>query len=355
MRIGVYTIALNEAQFVDRWFESARAADYWLVADTGSTDGMQERLQAHGVDVRSIAIRPWRFDDARNAALAMVPADIDVVVALDMDEVLRPGWRERVIRHWTECTRLRYRYVWSWTEHKQPDVMYYDVKITTRHGWRWRYPVHEVLFPTISDAMVTCDDILVEHHPDYTKPRSQYLPLLQLAVQEDRHDSRCSFLLAREYFAQGQYAEAIQQYESYLALPAANWFVERAAAMRHVGKSHEVLGNISAAHTWFSRATIEDPTSREVLVDAGRFLAGQGRHHAAIDLCERVMHLSNEMSPQQDERYARAEGAYDVAAVAYFSLGDYPQAVAMAEKAVELNPHEPRLQANLEMIRTKLR
>jgi len=38
MKVAVYAIALNEEQFVKRWFESAKEADYLLIADTGSND-----------------------------------------------------------------------------------------------------------------------------------------------------------------------------------------------------------------------------------------------------------------------------------------------------------------------------
>ena len=87
----VYAIALNEAMHVDRWASSAIDADYRVVADTGSTDDTVERLEQAGVTVHKIAIRPWRFDDARNAGLALVPADADVCVTMDMDEFLEPG------------------------------------------------------------------------------------------------------------------------------------------------------------------------------------------------------------------------------------------------------------------------
>jgi hypothetical protein len=36
MKIAVYTVALNEEQFVERWYNSAKDADYLLIADTGS-------------------------------------------------------------------------------------------------------------------------------------------------------------------------------------------------------------------------------------------------------------------------------------------------------------------------------
>ena len=93
MKIAVYTIALNEQQFVRRWYESAKEADYLLIADTGSTDGTVELAKELGINVVEISIKPWRFDDARNASLASIPADIDYCIALDMDEVLLPGWR----------------------------------------------------------------------------------------------------------------------------------------------------------------------------------------------------------------------------------------------------------------------
>src|SRR5690348_5426988 len=85
MKVAVYTIALNEAAHAERWAASAVEADYRIVADTGSTDGTVERLTRAGVTVHSIRVRPWRFDVARNAAMALLPADVDVCLSMDMD------------------------------------------------------------------------------------------------------------------------------------------------------------------------------------------------------------------------------------------------------------------------------
>jgi glycosyltransferase involved in cell wall biosynthesis len=43
MKIAIYTIALNESQFVESWYNSAKEADYLLIADTGSTDETVEK------------------------------------------------------------------------------------------------------------------------------------------------------------------------------------------------------------------------------------------------------------------------------------------------------------------------
>ena len=46
MKVAVYTIALNEEQFVERWYNSVKdEADYLLIADTGSTDNEKQRIK----------------------------------------------------------------------------------------------------------------------------------------------------------------------------------------------------------------------------------------------------------------------------------------------------------------------
>ena len=48
MKVAIYTIALNELQFVQPWYDSAKEADYLLIADTGSTDGTIEAAKELG-------------------------------------------------------------------------------------------------------------------------------------------------------------------------------------------------------------------------------------------------------------------------------------------------------------------
>ncbi len=109
LKIAVYAISKNEEQFVNRFCDSAKNADIILIADTGSTDRTVELALENGAIVHDICISPWRFDKARDTALALLPRDIDVCISLDLDEVLMDGWREEIERVWQEnTTRLRY-------------------------------------------------------------------------------------------------------------------------------------------------------------------------------------------------------------------------------------------------------
>ena len=236
MKIAVYTIALNEQQFVRRWYESAKEADYLLIADTGSTDGTVELAKELGINVVKISIKPWRFDDARNASLASIPADIDYCIALDMDEVLLPGWRAHLESVPTQTTRPRYKYTWNWNPDGSPGLQYGGDKIHSRHGYRWKHPVHEVMVTDRIQQIESWIDLEIHHYPDNSKPRSQYFPLLAQSVEEDPHDDRNAFYYARELFFYGKFAEATEEFKRHLSLPRAVWKPERAASMRYIAK-----------------------------------------------------------------------------------------------------------------------
>ena len=132
MKICVYAISKNEEMFVKRFCDSAKDADLILIADTGSTDDTVKLAKKHGAKVSPICITPWRFDDARNAALALIPERLDAwatepraflkfVIAspADVEEVLALHRRYRfrpervfLMAEGTDSTTLRARQAW---------------------------------------------------------------------------------------------------------------------------------------------------------------------------------------------------------------------------------------------------
>ena len=135
MKICVYAICKNEEKFVERWFNSAKDADGIFVLDTGSTDNSVKKLKKLGVKVKTKEIIPWRFDDARNESLKMIPNDYDLCVCLDLDEVLLPGWYENLKNLYSkDYTRVRYIYNWALDIDNKPVVWFYGDKIHRRNG-----------------------------------------------------------------------------------------------------------------------------------------------------------------------------------------------------------------------------
>ena len=343
MKIAVYTIALNEEQFVEKWYNSAKEADYLLIADTGSTDGTIALAKSLGINVVNISIKPWRFDDARNASLACIPDDIDYCIALDMDEVLIEGWRESLEAVPTQTTRPRYKYTWNWNADGTPGLQYGGDKIHSRHGYRWKHPVHEVMHTDRIVEIQNWIDLEIHHHADSSKPRSQYMPLLAQSVQEDPMDDRNAFYYARELFFYGEFEKSIEEFKRHLSLPRAVWKPERAASMRYIAKM--VKGDDK--EDWLLRAVKEAPDRREAYIDLAQIYYERSMWTACLGAVRRALDIKEKPLEYLCEEFAWGYAPYDYAAISAYNLGETSVALEYGMKAVELNPTDERLQRNL--------
>ena len=340
MKIAVYTIAKNEEQFVQRWAESCKEADYRLILDTGSTDRTTGFAIINGVTKKVKHFAPWRFDHARNHALSLLPEDIDICISLDMDEVLQPGWREALESMPPGTTRPRYKYVWSWNDDGSEGLTYGGDKIHTRHGYIWKHPVHEVLKPDGIEIQNWIDGLEIHHHPDHTKSRGQYLPLLKLAVEEDPRDDRNQFYLAREYFFNGEHA--LSQYHFMRHLDLSMWNPERAASRRYLAKMRP-----DSAEFHLYCAIAEDPTRRESWVDLAKVYYEKKDWFACRHACSMALRITEKPLDYLCEAEAWGWLPHDLMAIACHHLGDSDEAWFHGSQALAMNPTDKRLEANL--------
>lgn len=350
MKIAVYTIALNEAQFVERWYQSAKQADYLLIADTGSTDLTVKYAKNLGINIINIAIKPWRFDDARNAALAALPGDVDMCIALDMDEQLQPRWRQHLEPLDGSITRPRYQYTWSWNLDGTPGLVYGGDKIHARNGYRWKHPVHEVL-TTNGLEKQSWIDLEIHHHPDNTKSRSQYLPLLEMAVAEAPDDDRNAFYYARDLFFNNRLDDARLEFIRHLALPSALWEPERAASMRYLAK----LSSGDEQVQWLEKAIAQAPGRREALVDLAQCFYDKQMWAKGFELATQALAITQKPLEYLCEADAWGYLPHDLAAICAHYLGLDEQALAHGANALEIDPQNSRLLTNMKFYREAIR
>ena len=181
--------------------------------------------------------------------------------------------------------------------------MFWTDKIHCRQGCRWVNPVHEVLtFDGGEGAPIYAEGVFLEHHADPAKSRGQYLPLLELAVEEDPTNDRNTHYLGREYYFHGRWAESEAMLKRHLALLACqreNWL--------------------------------------EVLYCTGRALAIQERPKSYMT-----------------EPAAWGEGPWDLASLAYYYLGQRALAIHAVKTALTFAPEDPRLVENLRLMETTM-
>ena len=350
-RVYVYAICKNESQFVTRYMASMREADAVYVLDTGSTDDTVEKLKKEGAVVRQKIISPWRFDTARNHSLQMVPEDADICVCTDLDEVFLPGWRQKIEEAWARgADQLRYKYVWHFTPDGKEDVVFYADKIHARRGFSWTHPVHEVLTYEGTPRKILAEGMQLNHYPDLQKSRTQYLPLLELSVQEDPQDDRNWHYLGREYLFTGQYDKCIQTLKHHLTLPTAVWRDERSASLRYIACAYGEKGNRYEQESYLLRAAAEAPHLREGWLDLARFSYQDMNWPAVMYFCERALSIRDRPRTYITEGASFGALPYDLLSVAAFHLGIKAKALDAINAAIDLEPENERLLKNREWI-----
>ena len=348
LKIAVYAISKNEAHFVPRFCEAAKDADLIFIADTGSTDGLPDVARAHGAVVQDIRISPWRFDLARNAALALLPGDIDVAISLDIDEVLQPGWREEIERVWVKGTTTRLRYMFDWGA----GIQFYYEKIHARNGYFWHHPCHEypVADGRITEVWAQTDMLLAIHKPDPTKSRGQYLDLLALSVKEDPNCPRNAFYYARELSFHGQWEKSIEACESYLRLPGAIWANERCYAYRVMGRCHSEMGDVAAAERAFMLGASEAPNTREPWCELAALMYRQERWEESFAYAMRALKITDMAKVYTCDPAVWGAQPHDYVSIAAWRLGLKDIALQQAKIACEKEPDDLRLRSNLKYI-----
>ncbi len=357
-RVAVYAICKNEEKFVDRWMDSMSEADAVYAADTGSSDKTADKLRERGAIVHEIEVNPWRFDKARNISMSYIPKDFDICVCTDLDEVLEAGWRELLENAWNpETTQLKYKYTWSFNGDGTPSITFMYEKIHARHGFTWVHPVHEVLEYS-GEKPYSCaveERIQLNHYPDPSKSRSQYLPLLELSVKESPEDDRNMHYLGREYMFYEKWDKCIETLKKHLSMPAATWRDERCASMRYIARAYAAKGQTDEAMSWYYRAIAEAPYLREPYVEAARLAYSLGNWICVAHMVEEALAITERPSSYINEGFCWDHTIYDLGALAYYYLGVYSRALELARIAFLLAPDNERLKRNVGIIEEKAR
>ena len=356
-KVCVYAISKNEEQFVERWMNAVKEADMVVVTDTGSEDGTVEKLQAAGAIVYQDTINPWRFDKARNIAMDHIPEDVDICISNDLDEVFEPGWRQKLENAWdSSCTRARYLFTWSYHPDGTPNKQFPMEKIHRRHGFRWVHPVHEVLeySGTDEDKTVWIDKLVLNHYPDLSKPRNQYLPLLELSARENPQDDRTMFWLGREYMYNRKFDLCIETLKKHLNLPSAKWSEERSASMRFIGNSYEAKGNRKEARTWFFRAIAECSDVREPYLNLAKLGYAEADWPLTYAMVKNGLAITQKSGSYLMEPESWGHMLYYLGAISAYRLGLYEEAGKYAVNALEMKHDDEPMKTNLKLIIEKI-
>lgn len=347
-KVCVYAISKNEEKFVQRWYNSIKDADYICVLDTGSDDNTVSELKKLGVNVKVKKIKPWRFDEARNESMKMIPKDAQICICLDLDEVMLDGWKEKLLSIWNDnITRLWYKYNWNLDENDNPLISFYANKIHKNENYRWIYPVHEVLeYSGENEVYARSEELIINHYPDSSKSRSSYLPLLELSIKENPNDDRNMHYLGREYMYYGKWQESIDTLLKHLSLPSSTWKDERCASMRFIARCYKNLLRYNEAEMWLKKAIDEAPYLRDSYIEMASLKYILKKWNDVIYYSNEALKIKNNSMSYINEKFSYDETVYDLLSLAYYYIGDISNAILYSNKALEINPLNDRIKNN---------
>jgi tetratricopeptide (TPR) repeat protein len=259
---------------------------------------------------------------------------------MDMDEVISPNFREELEKSLAQGVTLP-----TPTFVYNEDMKFLAQRIHARKGYMWRWAIHEAICNIDGSQVTGSTDIVMEHHPDESKSRGGYLPLLEFWAEKEPEDARYSYYYARELYYYSRYTEAKAEFIRYLNLKSAWWNVERARACRFIAEMSSGL----ECKLWLQQAVHELPDYREAWVELSQWHYDNGNwadgYSTALEAIK-IEDGTNSLAYQR-EAFAWGERAYDLASICAHRIGDNTKALYYGEIACKLAPDNERLKNNL--------
>jgi glycosyltransferase involved in cell wall biosynthesis len=220
------TICLNmivkdEAAIILRCLESIKdVVSYWVISDTGSTDGTQQIIKdffsKHEIE-GELWEEEWQdFSYNRNYALSKAKGKADYLLMMDADDyfIAEEGFRFKNLESDSYMLEMEIGL-----------IRYFVLKLVRADiNWWWKGVLHEFL---TSDAGHTIDqyqgDYLLKatcegargKNPDKYK---QDIEVLTKALLDEPDNTRYQFYLAQSYRDNGDFEKAVEHYQKRVAM-----------------------------------------------------------------------------------------------------------------------------------------
>jgi glycosyltransferase involved in cell wall biosynthesis len=365
MKVDGQTICLsmivkNEATVIGRCLSSLRSIiDWWVIVDTGSSDGTQEAIRTLMADLPGeLHERPWQdFAHNRNQALELAIPHGDYVLIIDADDLLEfePGFQMPALHADSYMLRIL-----------DTSVTYQRTQIVrSALPWRWRGVVHEFL--TCEDAHTSgiLEGLKLRRNHDgarrqdpETYKRDAHILETALQTETDRFmRSRYQFYLAQSYRDCGEREKALQAYLERAELGF--WAEEVFFSLYSAAKLQESLGRpFEHVMATYLRASEAVPGRAEALHGASRYCRTSARHKEGFEIAKRGAALREVADGLFVEPWIYEYGLLDELAVNAYWIGAYQDCLDGCESilserkcpAADLG----RIEANAAFARQKL-
>jgi len=364
-------IVKNEATVIERCFNSVKGiVDYYVICDTGSTDGTQDVIRAYWEKNKlkgEVLDRPWvNFAHNRQEAFDEGAGKCDYIMTMDADEVFVPF--ENGSPTLTKKIETLPKFVWDKVDVRTcMGTFFYNRIQFFKNGlnWKWHYPIHEVCTADNYKSRGVLDDccIIPTAEGGRAKDGKRFLRdafILENYLIDNPKCARSWFYLSQSYHNAGEINKAIPPLFKVLEFSA--WDEEKYLTFLRIGKLKLAQGkSFFDAESYFLKAHQEKPTRREPLFELLRYYRKTDQHHLAILFGEKAVKIS---FPLKDVLFVEADvyewRVEDELSVSYYWTGRYQESYDLCykilnNKAAQISAGDrERIKSNLDFSKEKI-
>ncbi len=338
-------IVKNETHIIHECLDSISPhIDYWVIVDTGSTDGTQELIKKYFAEKGipgELHQRPWvDFGHNRSEALALCDGKADYAWMIDADDrivgnFVYPNGKNLTLDGYAlKCGRDQC--IWWRNQIFKTGIGWKYVGILHEYAHCDKQPLHQMKI----DGNYHLEARTIGHRNVNVTPVEKYSKdaiLLEKALETDPNNTRYQFYLAQSYFDSQQWDKAIAAY--YKRVEMGGWEEECYYSLFRIA-----LCEISKESPWttvqqkFLDAYDFRPCRAEPLHAIARFLRMNGRPRAAYLFAKEAAQIPY---PHQDILFIDNNVynwmALDELAATAFFVHDYKTGAAACEILLKQN------------------
>jgi len=213
-KLCLHMIVKNETHVIKRCLDSVKPLiNYWVIVDTGSTDGTQEMVRECLQDIPGELYEiPWvNWGETRSQAIAYALNKGEYILLMDADDILEfagevklPPLTEDQYNMWRGCKSFIYQ---------RPQIIKGDLP------WKYTGMTHEYLdcpIPYTAETLqnvryITFGDGALSH--DLKKKFLNNVALLEAGLKKEPNNYRYAFYLAESYLDAGEKGKALEMYQ----------------------------------------------------------------------------------------------------------------------------------------------
>lgn len=353
-------IVKNESETITRCFDSIKDfIDYWVISDTGSTDGTQQVItdyfKQHNIPGLLIENEWKNFGYNRTVAIEHALGKSDYILIMDADDFLSKSDTFRFNKLSADCYMLKMQ---------RNGFSYYNNRLVRGNlPWKWHGVLHEYLdcpLPHKSEqlpgdyAIHSTTDGSRSQNPDKYK---NDIKVLEAGLQEEPNNARYQFYLAQSYRDDGNFEQAIIQYQKRADM--GGWSEEVFYSLLEVAHNKRRTGvsNLEVIDAYL-KAHLYRPQRLEALYEAIRIC----RQNRYFQLGYQLGHTIKQ-TPLPDDVLFLSKSVYEWELLDELSIcavyASHPREAANMMETILRSPslpeeQKPRLKSNLEFASSRL-